>query len=205
MGIPTRNKTLEWSRNTIRDILNNVHYIGMVSWNEQQTVKEHDPVTGKLVKKRNKYGNVEIHKGKHDGFISKEQFDEMVEQDNLLEYAQYSGNCYGTPRAAVAEHIRAGRNVILEIEVQGALQVMERCDDYVSVFLTVPSMEELENRLRGRGTEEESRVQARMAAARKELEYVDRYHYRVMNDDLDTAVQQIHDIIETEKARKNPQ
>ncbi len=75
MGIPTRKKAMEWSRTTIRDILTNVHYIGMVSWNEQQTVKEHDPVTGKLVKKRNNYGNVEIYKGKHDGFISKEQFD----------------------------------------------------------------------------------------------------------------------------------
>lgn len=75
MGIPTRNKAAEWSRSTIRDILTNVHYIGMISWNEQQTVKEHDPVTGKLVKKRNNYGNIEIYKGKHDGFISKEQFD----------------------------------------------------------------------------------------------------------------------------------
>lgn len=75
MNIPTRNKAKEWSRTTIRDILTNVHYIGMVSWNEQQTVKEHDPATGKLVKKRNKYGNEEIYKGKHDGFISKEQFD----------------------------------------------------------------------------------------------------------------------------------
>lgn len=74
-GIPTRNKAKEWARTTIRDILSNVHYIGMVSWKEQQTVKEHDPATGKLVKKRNKYGEVEIYEGKHDGFISKEQFD----------------------------------------------------------------------------------------------------------------------------------
>lgn len=75
MGIPTRNRAREWSRTTIRDILTNVHYTGMVSWNKQQTGKELDPATGKLVKKRNKYGNVEIYKGKHDGFISKEQFD----------------------------------------------------------------------------------------------------------------------------------
>lgn len=75
MGIPTRRNSLEWSITTIRDILSNVHYIGKVSWNEQQTVKEHDPETGKLVKKRNNYGNKEIFEGKHEGFISKEQFD----------------------------------------------------------------------------------------------------------------------------------
>ena len=143
--------------------------------------------------------------GFHYWFITAEEFDNMVQRNDLLEYAQYSGNCYGTPRTAVEEHIKAGRNVILEIDVQGALQVMQRCDDYVSVFLTVPSMEELEKRLRGRGTEEESRVQARLTAAKEELEYVDRYQYRVLNDDLDEAVEQIHRIIETEKSRKNPQ
>ncbi|MBQ9964727.1 MAG: guanylate kinase [Clostridia bacterium] len=143
--------------------------------------------------------------GFHYRFITAEEFDNMVQRNDLLEYAQYSGNCYGTPRTAVEEHIKAGRNVILEIDVQGALQVMQRCDDYVSVFLTVPSMEELEKRLRGRGTEEESRVQARLTAAKEELEYVDRYQYRVLNDDLDEAVEQIHRIIETEKSRKNPQ
>ena len=143
--------------------------------------------------------------GFHYWFITAEEFDNMVQRNDLLEYAQYSGNCYGTPRTAVEEHIKAGRNVILEIDVQGALQVMQRCDDYVSVFLTVPSMDELEKRLRGRGTEEESRVQARLTAAKEELEYVDRYQYRVLNDDLDEAVEQIHRIIETEKSRKNPQ
>ena len=78
--------------------------------------------------------------GFHYRFITAEEFDNMVQRNDLLEYAQYSGNCYGTPRTAVEEHIKAGRNVILEIDVQGALQVMQRCDDYVSVFLTVPSM-----------------------------------------------------------------
>lgn len=143
--------------------------------------------------------------GFHYSFISAKQFDKMVKQDDLLEYAQFSGNSYGTPRAAVFEHIKAGRNVILEIDVQGALQVMERCEDYVSIFLTVPSLEELEKRLRGRGTEEESRVQMRMEAAKREMSYIDRYQYCVLNDELDAAVEQIHCIIETERARKNPQ
>ncbi len=143
--------------------------------------------------------------GFHYYFISADEFENMVQRNDLLEYAQYSGNCYGTPRSAVEEHLKAGRNVILEIDVQGALQVMDRCDDYVSVFLTVPSMEELEKRLRGRGTEEESRVQSRMEAAKEELEYADRYQYRVLNDDLDEAVARMQQIIETEKARKQPQ
>ncbi len=143
--------------------------------------------------------------GFHYSFITAERFEDMIRKDELLEHAQYSGNYYGTPRAAVEEHLKAGRNVILEIDVQGALQVMAHSEDYVSVFLTVPSMEELEHRLRGRGTEEESRVQARMEAAKREMEYSDRYHYLVMNDELDAAVQQLHRIIETEKSRKHPQ
>ena len=129
----------------------------------------------------------------------------MIQNDELLEYAQYSGNYYGTPRAAVEKHLKAGRNVILEIDVQGAVQVMERCDDYVSIFLTVPSIEELERRLRGRGTETEEWIQTRMQAAQNEFEYIDRYQYTVLNDEVDAAFERINAIIETEKSRKNPQ
>lgn len=143
--------------------------------------------------------------GVHYFFKSREEVEQMIREDALLEYAQYSGNYYGTPRAAVEEHLRAGRNVILEIDVQGAVQVMERCDDYVSIFLTVPSMEELERRLRGRGTEKEDRIQARMQAAKSELEYIDRYQYTVLNDEVDAAFERLNSIIETEKSRKHPQ
>ncbi len=143
--------------------------------------------------------------GFHYFFKTREQVECMIQNDELLEYAQYSGNYYGTPRAAVEEHLKAGRNVILEIDVQGALQVMERCNDYVSIFLTVPSMEELERRLRGRGTEQEEWIQTRMQAAKSELEYIDRYQYTVLNDEVDLAFERLNEIIETEKSRKNPQ
>ncbi len=143
--------------------------------------------------------------GVHYFFRTREEVERMIREDELLEYAQYSGNYYGTPRSAVEKHLQAGRNVILEIDVQGAVQVMERCDEYVSIFLTVPSMEELERRLRGRGTEEETWIQKRMEAAKQELTYIDRYQYTVLNDEVDLAFEQLNSIIETEKTRKNPQ
>lgn len=143
--------------------------------------------------------------GVHYFFKTREEVERMIRDNELLEYAQYSGNYYGTPRTAVEEHLQAGRNVILEIDVQGAVQVMERCDDYVSIFLTVPSMEELERRLRGRGTEKEEWIQTRMQAAKSELEYIDRYQYTVLNDEVDAAFERLNTIIETEKARKCPQ
>ena len=140
--------------------------------------------------------------GFHYFFKTREEVERMIQNDELLEYAQYSENYYGTPRAAVEEHLKAGRNVILEIDVQGALQVMERCEDYVSIFLTVPSLDELERRLRGRGTEEETWIQARMAAAKSELKYIDRYQYTVLNDEVDAAFDRLNTIIETEKYKK---
>ncbi len=141
--------------------------------------------------------------GFHYFFKTREEVESMIQNDELLEYAQYSGNYYGTPRAAVEEQLNAGRNVILEIDVQGALQVMERCNEYVSIFLTVPSMEELERRLRGRGTEEEAWIQARMTAAKSELQYVDRYQYTVLNDEVDLAFERLNTIIETEKSKSS--
>ena len=140
--------------------------------------------------------------GVHYYFITREQFEKMIADGQLLEYAEYSGNFYGTPKAAVDEHINAGRNVILEIEVQGAMQVMERADDYVSIFLDVPSMEVLEARLRGRGTEEEARIQARMEAAEHEMSLRDRYQYIVMNDEVDLAADKLNQIINLERRNR---
>ena len=139
--------------------------------------------------------------GFHYFFKTREEVERMIQNDELLEYAQYSENYYGTPRAAVEEHLKAGRNVILEIDVQGALQVMEHCENYVSIFLTVPSLEELERRLRGRGTEKEEWIQTRMQAAKNELEYIDRYQYTVLNDEVDAAFDRLNAIIETEKEK----
>ena len=134
-------------------------------------------------------------------FRTREQVEQMIRNDALLEYAQYNGNYYGTPRAAVEEQLAAGRNVILEIEVQGAEKVMHRVKDHVSVFLVPPSMAELERRLRGRGTETEENVKNRMAAACEEIAHAASYQYLVQNDEVDAAVQRINTIIETEKMR----
>lgn len=143
--------------------------------------------------------------GETDGveyfFRTREQVEEMIRNDELLEFAQYSGNYYGTPRAAVEALLEQGKNVILEIEVQGALQVMGREPDHVSVFLGIPSMEELERRLRHRGTETEERITSRLSAAHYELQHVDQYQYLVLNDEVPLAVQRLNAIIEAEKLR----
>lgn len=139
--------------------------------------------------------------GVHYYYRSREQVEQMIQNNELLEYAQYSGNYYGTPRFAVEALLNQGKNVILEIEVQGARQVMQRVEDCVSVFLTVPSFVELEHRLRGRGTETEERVIARLAAAKEELAAVNCYQYVVLNDDVSCAVERIQHIIEAEKLR----
>lgn len=143
--------------------------------------------------------------GEEDGvqyfFRTREEFERMIRDDELLEYAEYNGNYYGTPRFAVEENRNAGRNVILEIEVQGAMQVMERESDHVSVFLGVPSMEELERRLRGRGTESEEVIRRRLDTARREVGFANRYRYFVLNDTVEQAVARLEHILEAEKLR----
>ncbi|MBR2406583.1 MAG: guanylate kinase [Clostridia bacterium] len=144
--------------------------------------------------------------GDQDGvqyyFRTHEQFEQMIADDALLEYACYNGNYYGTPKAAVEEHLAAGRNVILEIEVQGAEKVMAKWQEpYVSLFLAAPSLLELESRLRGRDTEKEEDIRNRLAAAREELQHVSSYQYLVVNDEIDLAAARIHTIIEAEKLR----
>ncbi len=139
--------------------------------------------------------------GVHYYFISKERAEEMIAGGELLEHAQYSGNYYGTPRAAVEAQLEAGINVILEIEVQGALQVMQKVPDHVSVFLAAPSMEELERRLRNRGTETEESIQRRLAAAEFEAQHAKDYQYLVLNDQVSAAVERLNTIIEAEQLR----
>lgn len=141
-------------------------------------------------------GDVE---GVHYFFRTHEQVEEMIKNDELLEYASYNGNYYGTPRAAVEQQLNDGKNVILEIEVQGAEKVMAKVPDHVSVFLAVPSMEELERRLRARGTETEESVCNRMHAAEEELKHIDSYQHVVLNDDVKTAAARINALIEAEK------
>ena len=133
--------------------------------------------------------------GKHYFFISKQEFESRIANNDFLEYAQFAGNCYGTPKSYVMSLLDQGKNVLLEIEVQGAMQVMERMPDCVSIFVLPPSFEELERRLRGRGTETEEKVLKRLETARGELEYAGRYKYRIVNGgDLEAAYQELRSI-----------
>ena len=128
-------------------------------------------------------------------FVSKRRFNQAIRNDELLEYAQFVGNFYGTPKAYVEELREQGRNVILEIEIDGAMQVMAKCPDCLSIFLVPPSMEELENRIRGRKSEAEEVIQERLGKARKEMTFVDRYQHVVVNNDIKQAADEIAEII----------
>ena len=133
--------------------------------------------------------------GKHYFFISRQVFENRIANNEFLEYAQFAGNCYGTPKPYVLSLLEQGKNVLLEIEVQGAMQVMERMPECVSIFVLPPSFEELERRLRGRGTESEEKVRARLETARGEIAYAPRYQYQIVNgEDVDAAYQQLRSI-----------
>ena len=124
-------------------------------------------------------------------YKTREEFDRLVAEGGLLEWATYSGNSYGTPKKVVEEHIAAGDQVILEIDVQGAFQVRDIIPSAHLVFIEPPSMEVLEQRLRGRGTEDEETIQRRLQAARVELSHKMEYDKRLVNDQLDIAVEEL--------------
>ena len=124
-------------------------------------------------------------------FVSRERFEEMIAHGELLEWAEYSGNCYGTPKASVVEHMDEGRQVILEIDVQGAFQIREKLPQAHLVFIEPPSLEELERRLRGRGTEDEATIRRRLEAAELELSRKMEYDIRLVNDNLDEAARKL--------------
>lgn len=133
--------------------------------------------------------------GKDYFFISSEQFDRMVENNELLEHASYVQNSYGTPRSFVEDRLEEGFNVILDIEVQGARQVSEKVPDAVSVFVLPPSMQVLEQRLYARGTETEQTIAARLTRARQEIQEADFYQYMIVNDKIDNAVAELNAVI----------
>lgn len=134
-------------------------------------------------------------------FKTQEEFWEMIKADAFLEHAEYVGNSYGTPAAPVDENIEAGYTVILDIEVQGASQIMEKRPDAVTVFLCPPSLEELERRLRGRGTDSEEKIRDRLMAAHREYAQAHKYTYIIVNDDADEAVRELDAIITAERCR----
>ncbi len=139
----------------------------------------------------------------HYHFITKEEFEKRIANDGLLEYAEYCDNYYGTPRAEVEAMRASGKHVILEIEVQGAFQVRERCPEAILVFTIPPSIGELRRRLGKRGTESAEVVEKRIARAQEELPLAKHYDYVVLNDALEDAVADFRSIIRTETMRPN--
>lgn len=139
--------------------------------------------------------------GREYFFRSREEFEKLIEEDALIEYAQYVGNYYGTPRAYVEEQLSKGKNVILEIEIQGARKVKEKIPEALLVFVTPPTVEELKNRLVGRGTETEEVIADRLARAAEEAQGMGSYEYILVNDDLEECVDNLHQIICSEHAR----
>ncbi len=136
-------------------------------------------------------------------FVSQDEFEKKIKNDELLEYAQFVGNYYGTPRSYVEQLLNEGKNVVLEIEVQGALQVMKKCPYALTVFLVPPSFEELEKRIRGRSTEKEEVIQERLAKASKEIATKDEYKYVVVNDEVLLAKEKIAEIIRENLLKKS--
>ncbi|MBE6777811.1 MAG: guanylate kinase [Ruminococcaceae bacterium] len=139
--------------------------------------------------------------GVHYFFVDRATFEKTIAEDGFLEYAEYNGNYYGTPLAPINRWLEEGKNVILEIEVQGAEKVMARCPEHMSIFLLVPSLVELERRLRNRGTETEEVVLNRLRLAREELQRSSHYQYVVLNDVVEEAVARINTLIEAENMR----
>ena len=138
--------------------------------------------------------------GREYFFKSTEEFESMIDNSELIEYAKYVSNYYGTPKAYVEEQLEAGKNVILEIEIQGALNIKKMYPDAVLLFIMPPSAEELE-RLVGRGTEDEATIKARLQRASDEAKGVENYNYIVINDKVDDCVEAIHSIVNSEKRK----
>lgn len=139
--------------------------------------------------------------GKHYYFMSREEFQGLIDSGKMLEYAEYVGNMYGTPRGPVEQWLSEGHDVVLEIEVQGGAQIKRLAPDCVSIFIVPPSLEVLEKRLRGRGTEEEQTIKRRLETARGELAQAENYDYVVVNDRLEDAVDDMQAILRSEKLR----
>lgn len=134
-------------------------------------------------------------------FVTEEEFEENIKKDNFLEYAKYNNNYYGTPKSEIAKKLDNGIDVILEIEIQGALQIKEKVKEALFIFIMPPSMEELKNRLISRNTDSMDKIIERFKIAYKEINEVTKYNYVVVNDDLNEAVDKVNSIILAEKCR----
>ena len=141
--------------------------------------------------------------GREYFFKTREEFQQMIRENELLEYAQYVDNYYGTPRSYVQEQLAAKKNVILEIEIQGALKIKEQFPEALLLFVTPPSAPILKERLTGRGTETEDVIFSRLSRAVEEADGCEVYDYLVINDKLEDSVEEVHHIIHSERRRMN--
>lgn len=143
--------------------------------------------------------------GESDGreyfFKTREEFEQMIEKDELVEYAQYVGNYYGTPKDYVFSNLQSGKDVLLEIEIQGALKIKEKFPEAVLIFITPPSAEELRERLVSRGTESLEKIEARLKRAGEEAQGIEQYDYLLVNDTIDRCVEEMHRLIQAMHAR----
>lgn len=133
--------------------------------------------------------------GREYFFLTREKFEQMIAEDAFIEYAQYVGNYYGTPKKYVEDCLTAGKDVILEIEVQGAMNVKKLFPDAVTIFVAPPSAAELKKRLEGRGTETQEVIAGRMKRAQEEADLMDFYDYLLINDDLEESTRELHELI----------
>jgi len=145
--------------------------------------------------------------GVHYFSVTREQFEERIRTGNLIEYTEYQGNYYGTPRDFVVENLEKGLDVFLEIEVEGAENIRKQYPDAVTIFVSTPTPQELQKRLRGRGTNTEEQIRGRLKRAVEEAKIIDNYDYLLINDDLDECVRALYEITQTEHRRqsRNPQ
>jgi guanylate kinase len=134
-------------------------------------------------------------------FLAKERFEGLIADDGLLEWAEYVGDYYGTPRAPVEAALDEGRDVLLELELAGARQVKAALPEAVMIFIAPPSLAELERRLRGRGTDDEAKIQKRLARAREEIRAVREFDYAIVNDELEHAVRDFQAVVRAERVR----
>ena len=139
--------------------------------------------------------------GVHYYFVTREEYDRTVEEDGFLEHAEIYGNCYGTPKRYALEHMAAGEDVILEIEMQGALQIKKAYPEAVLIFVLPPSLKELQNRIRKRGSESEEQIAARGKTTLSEIELLPEYDYFLVNDDLDEAIATARSIMKAEHCK----
>ncbi len=139
--------------------------------------------------------------GKTYYFLSREEFEAKIENNELLEYAQYNGNYYGTPKDKISELLDQGIDVLLEIEVQGAKKIKEMVKDALFIFILPPTMDELKRRLTSRGTEDKEKILKRFKTAYQEINELSKYNYVIVNDEVDEAVHKIESIITSEKCR----